>query len=343
MYYYLLPLLLSAFQGTEPAEGTPEGTPEVTSVDEQVAIEASAITEAVKIYGNAKEHKLKLYKSKDGRIQFYSDAKSKEAKSVMKLTESMLGKLDERLGPAELEEGQSAELLGFLIKKGPAYFSLCNTIAEAAPSQESFMRTSKNNTGFTIFAPELTAYFHDPSVQDEARIDYSMAHSFVHLELERRYGEVPLWIREGIATALEDMTTGEVWGPWHRNGFVFAISHGDWRGNQTKKQVERLNSLDRIFTYAANPYDDHYAHEAFAFAVYALTIEPKGLAAMLKGMQEMYSETNPKGGRSMLNLEQTQEIFAASFEAGFLERFQEWWVEPLRWNEKPKKSKKKKR
>ncbi|MCP4093973.1 MAG: hypothetical protein GY747_11040 [Planctomycetes bacterium] len=318
------------------------GGSESISIDERVVMESEAITAAVKLYAADKDTKLKLYKSKDGRVQFYSDAKSKEAKSIMKLTEAMLGKLDDTIGPVELEEDESGELLGFMIKKGPAYYGLCNAVAEAAPSQRSFMSSSKNTTGFTLFAPELTVYFHDMSVQEEAKIDHSLAHSFIHLELERRYGEVPLWIRESIATALEDMTTGEVWGPWHRNGFVFARSHGDWRGKQTQKQIARLKDLERIFTYKANPYDDFFAHEGFAFAVYALTQEPQALATMLKGMQEMYPETNPKGGRSLMTYEQTQEIFDSSFEPGFLVRLQEWWVKPLRWNEKPKKSKKKK-
>jgi len=169
-----------------------------------------------------------------------------------------------------------------------------------------------------------------------------MAHSIIHLELERRYGEIPLWIREAIATALEDMTTGEVWGPWHRNEFVFTASHTEWRGKQTQKQVVRLKDFERIFAYAANPYDDHFAHEAFAFALYTMIEEPEGLGKMLAAMEEIYPETNPKGGRSLLTVEQTQEIVGECFGSDLLARFQEWWLEPPRWNAKPKKSKKKK-
>ncbi len=139
------------------------------------------------------------------------------------------------------------------------------------------------------------------------------------------------------------MTVGQVYGPWYLNGFVFSSSHAEWRGVQTQKQVARLKDFRRIFSYPANPYDDHLAHEAFAFALYSLLEEPQGLAQMLKGMQEVYAETNPEGGRFLMTVEQTTELLEASFETGFLERFQTWWVKPPIWKQKSKKSKKSKK
>lgn len=337
MYYLLLPLLLPSFQ----TGSTQEALPVVMSVDQQVKQDADHISVAVKEYSESKKAKLKLYASKDGRIRIYSDSRAKEAQKIFKLSEAMLKKLDATLGEMPPAKGESGELLGLVINKPATYFGLCDAVAAAAESQAKFMESSKDTTGFTIFAPELTVYFHDASFQEEGRIDHSIAHSLIHLELERRYGEIPLWIREGIATALEDMTVGEVYGPWYRNGFVFSVSHGEWRGRQTMKQIERLKDFQRIFSYPARPYDDHFAHEAFAFAVYCLIEEPAGLASMLGGMQEMYSETNPKGGRSLLTVDQTKTIFEGSFEAGFMERFQTWWEKPPSWKAKKKKSKKK--
>ena len=337
MYYLLLPLLFPSVQ----ADPTQEALPVAISVDQQVKQDADHISVAVKEYSESKDSKLKKYVSKDGRIRMYSDSRDKEAKQIFKLSQAMLAKLDETLGKMPPAEGESGELLGLVINKPSIYWGLCDAVAAAAESQAKFMETSKDTTGFTIFAPELTVYFHDASFQEEGRIDHSIAHSLIHLELERRYGEIPLWISEGIATALEDMTVGEVWGPWYRNGFVFSVSHADWRGRQTMKQIERLKDFQRIFSYPARPYDDHFAHEAFAFATYCLIEEPAGLAKMLGGMQEMYSETNPKGGRSLLSVDQTKTIFESSFETGFLERFQDWWEDPPSWKAKNKKSKKK--
>jgi hypothetical protein len=337
MYHLLLPLLFPSLQ----AGSTQEALPVAISVDQQVQLDTDRISAAVKEYSESKAAKLKMFASKDGRIRIYSDSRSKEARQIFKLSEAMLKKLDATLGEMPPAKGQSGELLGLVINNPSTYWGLCDAVAEAAESQAQFMERSKDTTGFTLFAPELTVYYHDASYQEEGRIDHSIAHSFIHLELERRYGEIPLWIREGIATALEDMTVGEVWGPWYRDGFVFSVSHADWRGKQTMKQVERLKDLERIFSYPARPYDDHFAHEAFAFAVYCLTEEPQGLATMLSGMQEMYSETNPKGGRSLLTVQQTKTLFETSFEAGFLERFQSWWEEPPTWKAKSKKSKKK--
>ncbi len=335
----LILLLLSSFQGA----ADPGTHSAAISTDERVKLEATLISDAVIEYAESKESKLKKYVSKDGRIRIYSDSRSKEAKQIFKLSEAMLEKLDSTLGVFQTPEGESEQLLGFVINKANTYWALCDVVAEAAHSQANFMESSKDTTGFTIFAPELTVYYHDANYQEEGRIDHSIAHNLVHLEIERRYGELPLWLREGIATALEDMVTGEVWGPWYRNGFVYTASHGDWRGIQTRKQIERLKSLRTIFAYSAKPYQDHAAHEGFAFAVYCLLEEPESLAKMMIDMQDLYPETNPKGGRSLLTVDQTDELFEANFEAGFMERFQTWWLEPPRWNAKVKKSKKKKK
>ncbi len=337
MYHFVLPLLFSFFQGQVPESSQPAAI----STDDLVKLEADQISAAVLEFVESDAAKLKLYVSSDGRIRLYSDSRSREVKDIFKLSEAMLNKLDATLGVMPAAEGESAELLGLVINSPATYFDLCDVVAKAAESQARFMQASKNVTGFSIFAPELTVYFHEASFQEEARIDHSIAHSLIHLELHRRYGEIPLWIREGIATALEDLTVGEVYGPWHVNGFVFSASHADWRGAQTQKQVARLKDFGRIFSYPANPYDDHLAHEAFAFAVYCLLEEPQSLAQMLKGMQDMYAETNPQGGRFLMTVEQTKELFEASFETGFLERFQVWWEKPPSW--KAKKSKKSKK
>ena len=168
--------------------------------------------------------------------------------------------------------------------------------------------------------------------------DRSLAHNLVHLELNRRYGTLPLWVREGIATAVEDMCWGEVWGPWYLNGFVFTSSHGDWRGKGTQELVEGLEGgIDRLYTYKANPYDDDLAHLSFAFATYAMLEESEGFQAFLAGLQELYTEINTEGGMPAFSREQVATVFATSFEEGFLERMQEWWEKPPRWNKKPKK------
>jgi len=339
MYHFVLPLLFSFFQGAGPENALPA----VLSADDRVKLDAANISAAVKEFVEADSSKLTLFESKDGRIRLYSDSRSREVKDIFELSEAMLNKLDATLGVMPAAEGESAELLGLVINKPATYFDLCDVVAKAAESQARFMESSKRVTGFTIFAPEVTVYFHEASFQEEGRIDHSIAHSLIHLELHRRYGEIPLWIREGIATALEDMTVGEVYGPWHVNGFVFSASHADWRGKQTQKQVERLKDFRRIYSYPANPYDNQLAHEAFAFAVYCLLEEPQSLAQMLAGMQEMYSETNPEGGRAALTVEQTIELSEASFEPGLLERLQAWWEKPPSWKVKIKKGKKSKK
>ncbi|MHC4839122.1 MAG: hypothetical protein ACYTF3_13240, partial [Planctomycetota bacterium] len=275
-------------------------------------------------------------------------------KRFMKAIETMRDRMDYAFGPKpelpateevllELREElelppSTAPLIAFLIIDPANYRGLLDTVAAAAPDQRDFMARSRDTTGFTLFAPELTAYFHDVNVQEEAMPDRSLAHNLVHLELNRRYGILPLWVREGIATAVEDMCWGEVWGPWNLSGFVFASSHGDWRGKGTQKLVEGMvDDVDILYGYSANPYRDDMAHLAFAFATYAMLEEPEGFQGFLAGLQELYAEVNTEGGLPAFTPVQVDEVFDANFEAGLLERMQEWWEKPARWNKKPKK------
>ncbi len=333
-------LLLSAWHPQAPNTALGLGqdtTPQVETVDEQVVREAAAVTQALEAFVGVKKNGLKPYLSDDGRIQIYSDFRSKEAKKVFSRAEAMLDKIDAALGPVA---GDGQPLFAFLIAKKEHYWALCDTIAEASPSQASFMSQSKHSTGFTIFAPEITVYFHDTSVQQEARPDHSIGHNLVHLELSRRYGILPLWVREALATAAEDMATGEVYAPWNLQGFVFTASHAEWRGKQTKAQVARLHGLGDLFRYSGRPYRDDLAHIGFAFGVYAMLEEPESLGQFLSALQAEYALSNGRGGRPNFRAELVQKMFEASFAPGFMARFQSWWEKPLRWNAKPKRRKK---
>ncbi|MHC4379550.1 MAG: hypothetical protein ACYSU1_00470, partial [Planctomycetota bacterium] len=198
-----------------------DSTPGGETVDEKIERESTAITAALEAFVEVEENGLKAYLSKDGRIRIYSDFRSKEAKGVFKRVETMMSRIDYALGGPQ----EDAEpLFGFLIKEVGTYERLCDVIGQAGPTQAQFMESSKNTTGFTVFAPEVTTYFHDLRVQEEARPDHSIGHNLIHLELHRRYGILPLWIREAIATAAEDMAFGEVYAPWHLDGFVFSAS-----------------------------------------------------------------------------------------------------------------------
>lgn len=326
----------------KPAGFPRDTTPGVDTVDEKVARESEAIRRAVQVFADDPANGLTPYLSEDGRIRIYSDFKAKDAKNAFKRVGLMFDSVDAALGYA----GEEPEpLFGFLIARSNTYHGLCDAVAEAGPMQANFMQQSKNTTGFTIFAPELTVYYHDMMVQEEARPDHSIGHNLIHLEMHRRYGVLPLWIRESIATAAEDMATGEVYAPWHLNGFVFSSSHGEWRGKEARKQMAALKNFDALFSYSANPYRDDLAHLGFGFAVYTMLEEPEELHRFLTSMQEKYAETNEKGGRPAFTLDMTRKMFTQAFdsdqeaEKSFLERYQKWWKKPAKWNKKPKKRK----
>lgn len=322
----------------EEAAGAPseqEGAVEET-LDEKVAKDAAAIAAAFDVWAADKEHKLKEYRSDDGRILLISDFGGGVAKDALKRSTGMLERLDRALGaPAE---GEEALLRAVMIQSPDAYRSLCGALGGASPPQVEYFMRAMDWTGFTIYKPELTVYFHDPQVQDEARADHNVGHNLAHLEVHRRYGVMPLWIAEAIATACEDGAWGEVWAPWNLHGFVWASSHAEWRGKRTREiaawAVEE--GFTHLWSYTADPYQEPLAKLAFALATYGLDRDPIGLAAFLDRLQAAYSVPDEYGVRKDPTPEQYEAFLAESFGEGFLEDFAEWWKKPPSWKKKPK-------
>ncbi len=325
-------LALAALRPQDPAEDPGPATPAAdSSVSAQVAREALAIRAAVDAWA-AGETRLADAASPDGRLQIRSDFSAADAREAVKRSTAVLARLDRAFGAPPAP--QEAQLCGILLRSPRLYSGLCAAIAAAAPSQAEFMQRSAATTGFTLYAPPLTVYFHDEKVQKEARADHSLAHSLAHLELARRFGELPLWLTEGIATAGEDGAWGEVWANWYRDGFVTAASHKEWRGKETQRVVAAQQDLAALFAYSARPYQDEGARLSFAFATYGLDAEPERFAAFLLAVQDAYSRQQPAGGRSSLAPEQAAALLEGAFGADFMTRFQLWWQKPPRWNAK---------
>ena len=318
------------------AQPAQEGTPSPAAaakptVDEQVAAEAAAIRDALEAWCAAQSG-LARHDALDGRLTVWSDFAAADARDAVKRTAGVLARLDRAFGaPAD---PAAARIEGLMIEDAGRYRSLCDALAEVAPTQRDFLRASKAGAGFTLYAPPLTAYYHDAAVQKEAKADHSVAHSFVHLELWRRFGALPLWLTEGLACAGEDGAWGEVWAYWYREGFVAAKSHAEWRGKRTQELVAGLGDLRRLFAYGARPFEEENALLAFAFATYGLDAEPANFAVFTAALREAYQRHHPEGGRPVLPPEQVEAMLADSFGADFLGRFQAWWKKPPRWNAK---------
>ncbi len=319
-------LLLVLVQEVEAPAPAAEG-----SVDAQVDAEAAAIQAALQAWTGA-QLKLKAQEGAEGRLQIWSDFSAADVKDAAQRSAGLLARLDRSFGSPPTPE--SARLSGIMLKDPELYFSLCDLIAAAAPRQADFMARSRKTTGFTLYAPPVTVYFHDPKVQKEARADHSLAHSFTHLEMARRFGPLPLWLTEGLACAGEEGAWGEVWAYWNRSGFVAAKSHGEWRGKKTQTLVKDLKNLEALFDYPADPFEEDRALLAFAFATYGLDAEPERFAAFVKLLQAAYQANQPQGGRAQLPAAEVARLLEQSFGADFLARFQEWWKKPPKWNAK---------
>lgn len=314
-----------------PQAGEAAQQPAVGSVDQQVATESAAVQAALQAWTGA-QLKLHGYESPDGRLQVWSDFPASEAKDAVRRTAAILERLDRALGAPPAPA--AARLSGLLLRDPEAYLSLCEMLGAVAPAQAAYLEGARKTTGFTLYAPPITVYFHDAKTQKEARADHSLAHNFVHLELARRFGPLPLWLTEGLACAGEDGAWGEVWAYWNRSGFVAAKSHGEWRGKKTQTLVREWQNLDALFDYSANPFEEDRALLAFAFATYGLDAEPERFGAFVKLLQAAYQANHPQGGRAELPAAEVTRLLHQAFGADFLIRFQEWWKKPPKWNAK---------
>ncbi|KAA3607506.1 MAG: hypothetical protein DWQ01_15060 [Planctomycetota bacterium] len=270
------------------------------------------------------DHRLSTYRNKDGRLQLYSDFRDKDAREALNLSEKVLAHLDRAFGKVKKSEIGSAHQ-AFMLKIGQNYTALLNCISESDPKLRSFMKTSADTAGFTIYRPRVTSYFHDTRFQEEAKPVNSLAHNLVHLEMHRRFGPLPLWLLEGLACAGEEATTGEVWANWNRSGFVYAVSHGAWR-NTAKRMVEKNKvPIQALYSYSARPFDEELAHLAFAFATYGLEGNRKGLNRFAALLSAEYKENWAHLGRFEPSADLVEKLVLKAFGKDFENKFRTWW------------------
>ncbi len=309
--------------------------PQEPTVDQRVDLAATAVSAALDDALASRRNRLKRYASDDGRLVLHADFSSRDSKECLERAEGVLARLDASLGAPERPE--EAVLRAVLLKRGKTYETLCETVAEADPSQAEFMESIKAGTGFTLYRPPITVYYHDRKVQKEARPDHAVAHNLVHLELTRRYGQLPLWLKEGLACAGEDGAYGEVWAPWYREGFVYAKSHGAWRDRARELAPTMAGRMERVFRYSGRPYQDDFAHLAFAFATWALEEQPDGLKRFLEALQRDYADHWKEGGRYQPAPARVLEFADASFGGDWRQRLAAWWGPPADENSPPRR------
>jgi len=313
---------------------------ELSAEQQKIQEQAQQILETVEAFTETKKNKLKPYASKDKRVYLFSDFRSKEAKIALKDCSTILACLDRSL--IEPEDPSECSLRGIMIEKKRTYEKLCDMLSENVPSMAGFFLRQRATSGFTLYDPPISIYYFEGGIKAEASASHDMAHNFVHLEMNRRYGILPLWIIEGLACAGEDGAFGEVWSNWYRDGFVFSLSHSGWRGKDTQNILEKMKpGFTELFAYTARPYVDTEAHMAFAFLTYALEAEPLGLKKFCDLLKVEYGKNYELGGRFVPSVEFQQKTLLEAFGEGFEARFRAWWVDPPKWNAWQKGVKKK--
>ena len=327
--------MLTAFLLALPAALQEPGAAGET-VDAQVARDAAAIAAALDAWAEDKASKVKAYSGSGERILVWSDMGGGPTRGAVKRADAMLERLDRALGAPR--EGEETRLRAVFLQREEAYHALCDALAAASAPQAEYFRAARGWTGFTLYKPELTVYYHDESIQDEARADHNLGHNLAHLEVHRRYGVLPLWIAEGIATACEEGAWGEVWAPWNLAGFVYASSHASWRGAATQASVAatETDGLAALWKYSADPWQEAPARLAFAFATYGLDRDPVALRGFLERLQAAYAVPDAYGKRVDPEPEQYQAWLLECFGEDFPAQVRAWWEKPPSWKSKPK-------
>lgn len=295
-----------------------------------LAAEARELRELMDGFLSDKDNKFKTYESKKARLRLHSDRRSsREPKAALKATEEVLQAMLWGLGPYDASEEKSwrrddhpIEL--YLIDEEELYFAIIDAIADHSPRYAGFLQSCKEGTGFTLYPARLSVYFHNVKIQAEARIDHSIAHNAAHLELHRRYGFTPLPLAEAVACAAEELALGEIWANWYRDGFVYATSHGGWRGNDTKKAVEK-HDLDEFWHYPGKPYHDELAHLGYGWAIYAFESRPEAMHRLFRAIQERYDAHPEQGGLYKISPEDLSDMAREAFGPELQEELKAYW------------------
>jgi hypothetical protein len=344
----LITAVFSLFQVAPPPPTgqAPVAKPVVVMNQEHPQVEeARLVREALDKFLGNKKNKVKTYTGKMERFRLHSDYKSsREPKKVLKACESVLTTFDWALGEYQppdvtqwVRDDHPFEVL--MIQKEEVYLNLIDEVLAVAPERlHPYLKSVKNVTGFTLYPAKLTVYYNDVKIQAEAKLDQSTAHNIAHLEMHRRYNYLPLWFAESVACAVEEMTFGEIWANWNRDGFVMRSSHAGWRGAPTQNTVKTMD-LTRLWSYSANPYEDDMAHLGYAFAVFALEAQPKFFHHFALGMQGKYDKYPEQGGQYKLSPEDAATLASASFDGDLQTELRSYWEKVPK---APKVSKKRK-
>jgi hypothetical protein len=329
----LIAVLLLALPAAPQEPGAAGGT-----LDQQVAADAAAIVAALEEWADDRGNKARDYDGVDDRVLVWSDMGGASTKRAIKAAGKMLGRMDRALGVPVEDSAPPSPLRAVFLQREEAYLALCDALAEASAPQRAYFTAARGWTGFTLYAPRLTVYFHDPRIQDEARAEHNLGHNLAHLEVHRRYGVLPLWLAEGIATACEEGAFGEVWAPWNLKGFVYADSHAEWRGESTQAAVAATaaTGFAPLWSYSADPFREDPARLAFAFATYGLDRDPVAFGGFLECLRAAYSKPDTYGKREDPAPELCDAWLSECFGEDFGDAFRSWWEKPPSWRSKPK-------
>jgi len=296
----------------------------------------------------AQQNKLSFVEDDLGSFRIYSDLGKSATKRAGMTIENGIRHLEKALGNLKLARDEVPPTV-FILRDLETYQQLCDVAAKAVPTISSYLIGAKESVGFTLPNLPFSVYFDDPRSQAEAVPELSGLHNICHLWLRQKYGQLPLWFSEGLACAVEESARSLVYGYWNMSGFIYSWTHSEWRsraaefvsgsgnqieaydwtgvpyGNEPPKVKMARPSLEDLYQYRALVFREELAHLGFAFAVYGLEQNPKGLQKFCRNLQKEYSKNWITVGRFEPSAEWTKKCVKSAFGSKFSEQFRAFW------------------
>lgn len=207
--------------------------------------------------------------------------------------------------------------------------ALLSQMAEEETYLSVWARSATQMLGFTLPRPLCAAIVMQADGNEEWSPEHELANRLTQLLLQRRFGQQPYWLRQGIAWCAEWRVNAELYCFPYRNEFVPRAEHGAWRIEAKAlfhKRTKQAVSVEELQECASGSWNAQASRKAFGVAGYLLTKDPNQLSAALEALR-VHRELNNRTTRADGSWSRIPgyEVPAAELDRIFAAQFGEQW------------------
>lgn len=166
--------------------------------------------------------------------------------------------------------------------------ALLSQMAEEQTDLSIWARSASQMLGFTLLRPLCAAIVMEAEGNEEWSPEHELANRLTQLLLQRRFGQQPYWLRQGIAWCAEWRLNSELYCFPYRKEFVPRAEHGAWALEAKvlfQKRASIAVSLEELHECQSGSWNGPAARKAFGVAGYLLSRNPAELSAALEALR----------------------------------------------------------